>query len=153
MVTKGGTQKLPKQFKIVETYWDDHSIIGKVLRSTFWLYHQFFDFSQKIKTSVIEVPMDLVQLPRQWISCCEQHNPILSVSYFGSQHYMYIFYINLCKNYFPELRKNVCRDWDCSPRETMKKWIGNLPVFVLLICTFAIQLHLICRRVHWPPEY
>jgi hypothetical protein len=24
--TKGGTQKLPKKFKIVETYWRDHSL-------------------------------------------------------------------------------------------------------------------------------
>jgi hypothetical protein len=25
-VTKGGTQKLPQKFKIVETYWRDHSL-------------------------------------------------------------------------------------------------------------------------------
>jgi hypothetical protein len=25
-VTKGGTQKLPQKFKIVETYWHDHSL-------------------------------------------------------------------------------------------------------------------------------
>jgi hypothetical protein len=25
-VTKGGTQKLPKKVKIVETYWHDHSL-------------------------------------------------------------------------------------------------------------------------------
>jgi hypothetical protein len=26
MVTKGGTHKLPKKFKIIKTYWHDHSL-------------------------------------------------------------------------------------------------------------------------------
>jgi hypothetical protein len=52
-VTKGGTQKLPNKFKIVETYWHDHS------SESSW-FHSFFDSTNFggqmhfLKTSVLK---------------------------------------------------------------------------------------------------
>jgi hypothetical protein len=39
--TKGGTQKLPQKFKIVELNLLTWPFIGKLLRSTFWWHHWF----------------------------------------------------------------------------------------------------------------
>jgi hypothetical protein len=57
-VTKGGTQKLPQKFKIVETYWHDHSLescwgglsdgtISFSIHSFFWEKMHFLNFSEK----------------------------------------------------------------------------------------------------------
>jgi hypothetical protein len=54
--TKGGTQKFPKQFKIVKTYGHDHSLESSrgalsdgttSFSSNFWEKMHFLNFSQK----------------------------------------------------------------------------------------------------------